>query len=73
MAPRFIDPTDTAAILGRSRSWLYARKRQLEKLGFPQPHPLIGRYDRALVEKWVDGQSFLSTPSTLGNPFDEAF
>ena len=70
---RFIDATDAAAIMGRSRSWFYEKRRSLEQLGFPRPHPVIKRYDRRLIEQWVDWQSFLSDPCDTGSPFDGAF
>lgn len=75
MAPesRYIDTRSVAKILGRSRAWFYARKKSLEKLGFPSPHPIIGRYDLALVQRWIDGQGFLSHAKEAENPFDEAF
>lgn len=76
MAPestRYIDTQSVAKILGRSRAWFYARRRSLENLGFPRPHPIIKRYDSHLIERWVDGQGFLSDAKENGNPFDEAF
>lgn len=73
MAPdsRYIDTESVAKILGRSRTWFYVRRKNLEKLGFPKPHPVIRRYDSTLIHRWVDGQSFLSHPDE--NPFDGAF
>lgn len=75
MAPeiRYIDTEGVAKILGRSRAWFYARRRSLENIGFPRPHPIIKRYNSVLIQKWVDGQSFLSDPIEQENPFDTAF
>lgn len=73
MQQRYIGTKDAAKVLGRSRAWFYAQRRSLEKLGFPTPHPIIGRYDSKLIQKWVDGQGFLSHAKESENPFDAAF
>lgn len=73
METLFIDTTSAARALGRSRSWFYANRRALERIGFPKLHPLIKRYSAASVIKWVDSQRGLTDRSIDENPFDEAF
>lgn len=70
---RFVGAQGVAEILGRSRAWFYAKKQALSQLGFPAPHPVVRLYDRQLVEKWIDAQSFLSDPEAEKNECDDAF
>lgn len=55
--PRMIDLVSVARRMGRSRSWLYRKLDDLNRLGFPSPHPVIGRWDSAQVEHWLDMQA----------------
>lgn len=73
MEPLFIDIASTARAIGRSRSWFYANRIKLERIGFPRPHPLVKRYCAASVKKWVDSQRGLTDRSGDENPFDMAF
>jgi predicted DNA-binding transcriptional regulator AlpA len=55
--PRMIDLASVARRMGRSRSWIYRKMDDLNRLGFPAPHPVIGRWDSALIEGWLDQQA----------------
>jgi predicted DNA-binding transcriptional regulator AlpA len=39
--------------LGRGRSWFYENRADLERIGFPRPIPVVGRWDPARVDEWV--------------------
>jgi predicted DNA-binding transcriptional regulator AlpA len=68
---RMISAAEVAARLGRSRSWFYQRRADLERQGFPCPHPIVGRWDAHAVERWLDS-SFDPTPSAK-NDLEAAF
>jgi predicted DNA-binding transcriptional regulator AlpA len=51
--PRMIDLASVARRMGRSRSWIYRKMDDLNRLGFPAPHPVIGRWDSELIEGWL--------------------
>jgi predicted DNA-binding transcriptional regulator AlpA len=39
--PRMIDLASVARRMGRSRSWIYRKMDDLNRLGFPAPHRLV--------------------------------
>lgn len=44
-------------ILGRSPSWFYSHRADLEAAGFPKPLPVLNRYDPAAVKAWLHGKA----------------
>lgn len=68
-ASRMIPLEAVAARLGRSVSWFYAKRRRLERDGFPRPHPIVGRYDAHAIEAYLDRHSGL-TATEIKNELD---
>ena len=54
IAPRVLNKGETARYLGRSATWLLEHRNDLEKTGFPRPLPLVGGYDKAKVDAWLE-------------------
>jgi predicted DNA-binding transcriptional regulator AlpA len=55
-----MDPIDAAGAarkLGRSRSWFYEHREELEKKGFPPPIPVSKRWDPGAIDAWKDHQA----------------
>lgn len=50
-----IDIAAVARRLGRSRSWFYEHRKELERQGFPAPLPIVDRWDPAAVDAWIAG------------------
>ena len=46
-------------ILGRSPSWFYQHRADLEAAGFPCPLPVVNRYDPEAVRAWMRRSSGL--------------
>jgi hypothetical protein len=40
--------------LRRTSAWFYAHRDDLEVAGFPKPVPVVGRYNIAAVQAWLD-------------------
>jgi hypothetical protein len=55
---------EVAAALGHSVQWFYQRARALRAAGFPQPLPIVRRYDPAAVRAWIDRQQPQPTVSS---------
>jgi predicted DNA-binding transcriptional regulator AlpA len=70
---------DAAAVakrLGRSRSWFYEHRAELERCGFPLPLPVVRRWNPPAVDAWVDaGGKMIGTGRTrrVRNRIDGAF
>ena len=58
-------------ILGRSPSWFYAHRADLESAGFPPPLPVVNRYDPEAVRIWMRRASGLD-PQDNGKVADRA-
>jgi predicted DNA-binding transcriptional regulator AlpA len=54
--PRFLGAPEVAAWLGLSVRSFRARRPALEAAGFPRPHPVVRRWDRAALDAWADAQ-----------------
>ncbi len=53
--PRGLTLSDALYYIGVSASWFQARRAELiEKLKFPQPHPITNRYDRKQIDQWME-------------------
>lgn len=55
-----MDPIDVAGAarkLGRSRSWFYQHRDELEKRGFPAPIPVSKRWDPDAIDAWKARQA----------------
>jgi predicted DNA-binding transcriptional regulator AlpA len=42
-----------AVLIGRSVSWFYAHRKDLERAGFPKKDRLVGGWYRTAVEDWL--------------------
>jgi predicted DNA-binding transcriptional regulator AlpA len=42
--------------LGRSRAWMYANLAKLQRAGFPEALPIVGRWSRAGIDAWIEAQ-----------------
>ena len=45
---------ETAAYIGYSPGWFSAKLPELYALGFPRPLPLLDKWDRRAVDRWID-------------------
>ena len=74
-----MDPIDAAGAarkLGRSRSWFYEHRDELEKKGFPPPIPVCNRWDPTAIDAWKDRQTRMvqTVQAHVAKPsLDEAF
>lgn len=60
---RCLTARQVAARLGRSVTWFHDHKRELLVAGFPACDPLLGKYDAAAVERWLDRRSGIESES----------
>jgi predicted DNA-binding transcriptional regulator AlpA len=58
--PAFLPARAVAKRLGWSLSTFTKYLPKLRRAGFPEPHPIIGRYLVADVETWIDRQRKLT-------------
>ena len=58
-----------AAMLGRSPQWFAQHRAELEARGFPKPLPVVGLYNPAAVQVWLDSAG--GTVPQSGSAFDE--
>ena len=54
IAPRVMNRGETAAYIGYSATWFGEHLQELYIKGFPQPLPLLERWDRHAVDRWLD-------------------
>lgn len=54
IAPRVLNRVETAEYIGYSASWFGARLPVLYAKGFPKPLPILERWDRHAVDRWLD-------------------
>lgn len=52
-----IDARAVAKRLGRSLSWFYAQRAELERAGFPPPLPVTRRWNATAIDAWRGCQS----------------
>jgi predicted DNA-binding transcriptional regulator AlpA len=43
---------EAAKRLNRSRSWFYKHREKLRRRGFPDPLPVVDRWDAAAIDAW---------------------
>lgn len=65
MQPAFITARQVAEILGYHPDHFSKKKRDLVKIGFPEPDPVVGRYVRADVEAWIEGRRRVGVGATI--------
>lgn len=46
---------EVADLLGRSVSWFYLHRDELTEVGFPEPMPIVKKWDEASVRAWMQG------------------
>ena len=61
--PRGWSEFEAAAYIGRSADWLRDNRERLRAAGFPAPVDVLGRYDRAAIDRWFDRMSGMLNPS----------
>lgn len=54
IAPRVMNRTETACYIGYSTTWFNEKLPHLYAGGFPRPLPLLDRWDRIAVDRWLD-------------------
>ena len=53
--PRMLPVSDALYYVGFSTSTFSKMRRDLEeKMNFPKPHPINKKYDKKLLDKWLD-------------------
>lgn len=53
--PRMLPVSDALYYVGFSSSTFSKMRRELEdRLNFPKPHPINKKYDKKLLDKWLD-------------------
>lgn len=52
---RMLNAAEVAERLGRSRSWFYQNRGELERAGFPCRHPILRLWDAKAIDAWLDG------------------
>lgn len=73
--PRILtSPHQVAALLGRGEEWFRIRRPKLEAAGFPRFDTLLGGWDGAAIDVWLDRRAGLArhSPSDRDpNPWDK--
>lgn len=54
VASRVLNRAETAAYIGYSVTWFAERLPELYAKGFPAPLPLLERWDRHAIDRWLD-------------------
>ena len=49
-----MNQAETAGYIGYSTTWFGSRLGDLYAMGFPKPLPLLERWDRHAVDRWLD-------------------
>lgn len=62
--PRILNEFQVACRLGWAQSTFRDRKAALEKKGFPRRDRLLGGWDLAAIEQWLDRRSGVGTSSS---------
>ena len=57
MDEQLLDAAAVVKRLNRSRSWFYKRREKLRRRGFPDPLPVIDRWDPAAIDAWLRRQA----------------
>lgn len=52
--PRVMNRIETASYIGYSATWFAENLPRLYAGGFPKPLPLLDRWDRHAVDRWLD-------------------
>lgn len=63
IVPRLLGEDELARYLGRSPEWLRLNRPRLEAMDFPRPHPLFGRTDRGLVDRFIERTGSAGEPA----------
>ena len=69
IAPRVMNQAETAGYIGYSPAWFGAKLGGLYAMGFPKPLPLLERWDRHAVDRWLDRLGG-EAPRTVGDEHD---
>jgi len=68
VTPAYLNETDVARFLGRSRDWLRANRPHLEREGFPRVDTLIGLTCVADIEAWIARRRQVADAVAAGSP-----
>lgn len=55
MERRVLSKHEAASYIGKSTSWMDAHAEELYACGFPRPLGILGGYDRAAIDRWLEG------------------
>ena len=69
-AIRRLTVEETAHYLGWSVSTFHKRRDDLKAVGFPEPDPLLERYDLDAIDAWLDARSGLAEELSDGGLMD---
>jgi hypothetical protein len=61
---RLLTVREVCRLLRRTSTWFYTHRSELEAVGFPEPVPIVGRYDGRAIAAWLDRQSGSARGST---------
>ena len=64
LEPLMLDTKQVCQLLGIGSSCFYANLKALRDLGFPRKHPVLKRYHREAVERWLRETSGLADIET---------
>lgn len=62
-----------AALLGRSETWFRDNRARLEAAGFPARDALLGGWDRAAIDRFLDARGGIGTGSPGTNAAADAW
>jgi predicted DNA-binding transcriptional regulator AlpA len=65
--PRILTQAEAASYIGKSITWFQTHKQELEVTGFPRPVRVVGGYDRAAVDAWLDSMDSRQTRTVRGH------
>ncbi len=60
--PRLITDAETAHVLGMTPAELCRRQDELERIGMPKRHAVLGKRDARALHQWLEREFGLSSP-----------
>jgi predicted DNA-binding transcriptional regulator AlpA len=67
---RLISGPGVARLIGRSPSWFYQHRVELEKAGFPRRDDLLGGWHQEAISAWLARRARTDAPSPSGTGDD---
>lgn len=66
---RVIDASEIADLFGKTKSWFYRKRRQLEEAGFPLKDTLLGGWLYSLVDAWFTARGGVGGSGPEEDPY----